>query len=119
MTKKQTKRYQQALEEKLLDVLTERLRLEAVCVDRSSDSIDEAQTHTLVEIAQRTADNETKFVEDVTLALERLKSGEFGVCEVCGDSIAPLRLKALPWASRCIRCQTRVETGALVRAEAA
>ncbi|MEO8437980.1 MAG: TraR/DksA C4-type zinc finger protein [Chloroflexota bacterium] len=38
-------------------------------------------------------------------ALARLDAGTFGTCVRCGGPIAPERLKALPWASRCIECQ--------------
>lgn len=38
-------------------------------------------------------------------ALARLDAGTFGTCIRCGQPIAPERLEALPWASRCIDCQ--------------
>src|SRR5882724_6232407 len=34
-------------------------------------------------------------------ALDRLKSGDYGVCLACDEPIAPKRLKALPWARYC------------------
>lgn len=37
-------------------------------------------------------------------ALDRLEEGEGDVCERCGDTINPERLKILPWASLCVRC---------------
>jgi DnaK suppressor protein len=37
-------------------------------------------------------------------AAERMTSGTYGVCERCGEPIAPERLDALPAAARCIRC---------------
>ena len=42
----------------------------------------------------------------------RLLYGEpeaFGRCTDCGQPIPFARLEALPWAERCIDCQTRVE----------
>jgi len=42
-------------------------------------------------------------------ALERLRGGEYGFCEECGEPIAPARLRAMPEVARCIRCQDRVE----------
>lgn len=48
-------------------------------------------------------------IRRASAALERLASGRHGVCEDCGDSIAPSRLRAIPWASRCISCQAKRE----------
>lgn len=39
---------------------------------------------------------------DVDSALERLDTGEYGVCEVCGNAIAVPRLEALPATRFCI-----------------
>jgi len=40
---------------------------------------------------------------DVRRAMVRLDNGSYGICEVCGEPIAPERLEALPWAVRCVR----------------
>jgi DnaK suppressor protein len=42
--------------------------------------------------------------EQILAALARVESGDYGVCSVCGDDIAPARLAALPTATRCIKC---------------
>jgi RNA polymerase-binding transcription factor DksA len=51
------------------------------------------------------------------VALERaialLDEGRYGRCEVCGAEIGAERLEAVPWAARCVRCQS-----ALTRADA-
>ena len=42
-------------------------------------------------------------------ALQRLRDGEYGLCEECGEPIAPARLRALPEVTTCVRCQDRIE----------
>jgi RNA polymerase-binding transcription factor len=42
-------------------------------------------------------------------ALERLRTGEYGFCEECGEPIAPARLRAMPEVLTCVRCQDRRE----------
>src|SRR5207247_62279 len=42
-------------------------------------------------------------------ALERLRGGEYGLCEECGGEIAPARLRAMPEVTTCVRCQDRLE----------
>jgi DnaK suppressor protein len=38
-------------------------------------------------------------------ALDRLDSGDYGVCLSCDEPIPPKRLRALSWARYCVRCQ--------------
>jgi DnaK suppressor protein len=45
------------------------------------------------------AERQLQHIDD---ALERLDTGTFGTCKVCGRPIAPERLEALPWAALCI-----------------
>ena len=46
----------------------------------------------------------------VNQALDRLESGDYGVCLSCEEPIPAKRLRALPWARYCVPCQeTAVE----------
>ncbi len=56
-----------------------------------------------LEVASRTI-NYQKLVK-VRQALERVKDGTFGSCEDCEEKIGEHRLRAVPWALRCVRCQ--------------
>jgi DnaK suppressor protein len=38
-------------------------------------------------------------------ALDRLESGDYGICQHCEQPIAPKRLNAIPWARYCVACQ--------------
>jgi DnaK suppressor protein len=71
-----------------------------------------------VEVVQVNEDREMSFATRSLLveranrlaeALERLRSGEYGTCEECGETIAPARLKAMPEVTTCVRCQDRLE----------
>ncbi len=41
-------------------------------------------------------------------ALDRLDSGDYGICLSCGEPIPERRLDVLPWARYCVRCQERL-----------
>lgn len=43
-------------------------------------------------------------IADIRAALSRIEDGSYGICDRCGESIAPARLEALPTATRCINC---------------
>jgi DnaK suppressor protein len=44
-------------------------------------------------------------------ALERLRRGEYGLCQECGEPIAPARLRVVPEATACVLCRDRQERG--------
>lgn len=46
-------------------------------------------------------------LRDVERALTKMPLGTYGTCERCGNSIAPERLEALPWALLCIDCKQK------------
>ena len=46
-------------------------------------------------------------VEALDTALARVEHGSYGVCESCGQDIAPERLAARPSATLCITCASR------------
>jgi DnaK suppressor protein len=48
-------------------------------------------------------------LEEIQDALTKIKSGDYGTCEMCGEEIATLRLKAMPFARHCIICKEIVE----------
>ena len=41
-------------------------------------------------------------------ALDRLDTGDYGMCLGCDEPIAEKRLRALPWARYCVACQENV-----------
>lgn len=50
---------------------------------------------------------EVQMLREIESALRRLNEGRYGICQRCGELIAPARLDALPWATQCVRCQER------------
>ena len=50
-------------------------------------------------------------------ALDRLRFGDYGACRICGESIAPGRLRAIPEVATCVTCQDAEERRARVSPE--
>jgi RNA polymerase-binding transcription factor DksA len=48
-------------------------------------------------------------VKEIDEALERIENKTYGVCEECSDVIAENRLKVIPYARLCVKCQETVE----------
>ena len=68
-------------------------------------AIDAAQD----EISSQLAVVESRELAQVEQALERMRTGNYGVCEDCDQPIPALRLQALPYATCCIECQRSAE----------
>ncbi|HVC38921.1 MAG TPA: TraR/DksA family transcriptional regulator [Candidatus Dormibacteraeota bacterium] len=56
----------------------------------------------------RTAGELEKLEEEVRAALAKLAAGTYGSCEDCQGPVPAARLQALPWATRCVDCQSRL-----------
>jgi RNA polymerase-binding transcription factor len=50
-------------------------------------------------------------VQQIDAALARLQAGRYGSCAGCGDPIPLARLRAVPFATLCVPCQSRRESG--------
>jgi DnaK suppressor protein len=50
----------------------------------------------------------TDQLADIEHALEKFEKGTYGLCDECGKPIAPDRLEALPQASLCVDCKTKI-----------
>jgi len=55
------------------------------------------------------ASDERKFIYELDDALKRIEDGSFGICNECKSSITKIRLKAVPSARLCIKCQQKRE----------
>jgi DnaK suppressor protein len=61
------------------------------------------------ELAAITVDRLARDLKLVDRALADIDAGRYGVCVECEERIGPKRLKALPFATRCVECQARSE----------
>jgi DnaK suppressor protein len=77
--------------------------------DSLADPLDiatfESQRSTLLRIRDR----ESKLIRKIHSALNRIKEGTFGTCEICGEDIGLSRLNARPVTTLCIQCKTWME----------
>ena len=55
------------------------------------------------------ADSSRRLLRLVEAAIVRIQQGTFGDCTECQEPISLTRLKAIPWASRCISCEEQLE----------
>ena len=76
-----------------------------------ADEIDGIQVNESREIGLATRELLMERVNRLSAALDRMNEGAYGACVECGDAISAARLRAMPEAQTCIRCQDRIERG--------
>jgi DnaK suppressor protein len=74
------------------------------------DVVDAALDAAQDEISSQLAEVESRELANIEHALVRIKNGNYGECEICGNRIPLARLNALPYATSCIECQRAAET---------
>lgn len=73
------------------------------------DLVDAAYDSAQDEISSQLAEVESRELANIENALDRMKAGTYGLCEVCSCKIPMARLDALPYATMCIACQRELE----------
>ena len=77
--------------------------------DSSGDVVDAALDSVQDEISSQLAEVESRELARIENALDRMRSGDYGMCEQCSTNIPMARLTALPYATLCINCQREAE----------
>jgi len=70
------------------------------------DPNDRASQETDMSLELRSRDRERKLIKKIDESVERIDTGDYGYCEVCGVEIGVERLEARPTAELCIDCKT-------------
>ena len=80
-------------------------RLDDVTIEMEPDDDAGLATSSFAaDLAVSTLERERRELREVELALHKMNTGEYGICENCETPIREVRLRALPWARLCIHC---------------
>jgi DnaK suppressor protein len=116
LKKKDLKRFRDILLAKKKEILrnAQRTLNEDMTLDADDlpDEMDLASSEYLHSFTFRLRGREKVFLQKIDHALEKIKEGNFGVCEQCGEPISLKRLEARLETTLCIRCkedQERIE----------
>jgi len=70
------------------------------------DTADEAVADLLSDLDNAETSRDLNELRELEAAQARLDAGAYGLCEECGLEIALARLRAVPGAARCVKCQS-------------
>jgi len=90
------------LEQDLREEIADNQNIPGDMADHGSGELTQHLSVTLME-------NDRIELERIEKAIGRIEEGNYGQCEVCQKPIPMARLKAIPWATKCINCQSRFE----------
>jgi RNA polymerase-binding transcription factor DksA len=76
---------------------------------KSADSQEQAQELENAEVVDALGNEAQHELHLIAKALDQIKNDRYGECIDCGQGIPPARLKAYPFADRCITCATKEE----------
>lgn len=111
ITSVQAPDFQEMLERKQAELVRILRKRDDIAIEKSADQMDEIQYASERDLAIRNVDRESRLLRQVKASLRRVHDGSFGTCTDCDGAIAPKRLAAVPWASRCIQCEAAAEPG--------
>jgi DnaK suppressor protein len=103
--------YRLALEAKKTELSVGLRNREGIAVTAEADDLDKVQSAGERELAILSLDRESRLLQEVRDALERLREGHYGMCSQCGGTIGSKRLAAVPWAAYCVSCQEEADCG--------
>ena len=78
-------------------------------VSGGGDHADAAVESATDDVSSRLVEIESRELDQIEHALDRIGAGVYGRCESCGRRIPAARLNALPYTDRCIKCQREEE----------
>jgi DnaK suppressor protein len=79
-------------------------------VDYAADELDNIIERQRRESAIGEIERNNVMLRQVKMALKRIDEGIFGICFECEEQIPDRRLKAIPWAERCVKCQELLDS---------
>jgi DnaK suppressor protein len=109
MSKTKLEDVRKALEAKRKELLVGTSDREEILIENAAEEFDRLQQQLNREVAIRNLDRESRLLKDVQKALSRAADGTLGICLRCEEEIPEKRLKAVPWAAYCLRCQETVD----------
>jgi DnaK suppressor protein len=77
--------------------------------ERPIEIVDQAVMENERALALRIRTREKFLIQKILQSLQDIDTGEYGVCDVCGDRIGVKRLKVRPVTRHCIRCKMEME----------
>ena len=99
------------MKQEILQNLEERIKSNDMSEQREiGDIFDDADLEQSREFNLLLSTRERQKLDQIETALSKLSKGEYGYCEDCEETIPVGRLKAMPFATLCVKCKSERES---------
>ncbi len=99
------------MKKELLENLEEKIKANDISEQRDiGDIFDDADLEQSREFNLLLTTRERQKLKQIEASLAKIVQGEYGECEDCGENIPLGRLKAMPFALLCVKCQSQRES---------
>lgn len=104
----------QQFEGEIANLSSSGIRADTFNADEMTDTVSQHPADAGTELFEREKNmtlqrNLQASLQEVNEALHKFDAGTYGICEECGKEIPEKRLVALPEATHCIECQSKLE----------
>jgi DnaK suppressor protein len=98
------------MRDEILEELDETIKTIKSAPERDvGDFYDDADIEKGRQMTHLLGERERAKLEAIDNALEKIEDGTYGKCEECGEDINKKRLKIIPFARYCVKCQSDME----------
>jgi DnaK suppressor protein len=96
-------------ERRLSEDIKRRIQEAVTDTERHADEGDQASQNADQAYLLRYADKQNKLLQQVRRALQKLQSGEYGICEGSGEPIGMSRLMLRPWTRYSVEYKEQID----------
>jgi len=105
MTQMAYRNEQLQLKAKMAELLTQQRDQGALRIENAADPFDQIQASVERDLLVGLLNHDAQLRDDLRRAFDMIETGSYGRCEDCEQTIPAARLRAIPWARCCVRCQ--------------
>ncbi|MDQ3141160.1 MAG: TraR/DksA C4-type zinc finger protein [Bacteroidota bacterium] len=75
--------------------------------EQGGDWFDDSSIHTEIEFLTKMAERQKQFIQNLEMALVRIKNKTYGICVATGVLIEKERLRLVPHATKCVKAKEK------------
>lgn len=79
--------------------------------EQGGDWFDDSSIHTEIEFLTKMAERQKQFIQNLEMALVRIKNKSYGICTVTGELIEKQRLLLVPHATKSVKAKESEKPG--------